>query len=79
MVRDVSKDYSGIAILENLNLEMFIAITHDVTMYFSAFRRGSLCLKKDDFFLLLFFVILGLKYCHYFEGGNSLGSSFGCP
>ena len=30
MVRDVSKDYSGIAILENLNLEMFIAITHDV-------------------------------------------------
>ena len=42
MVRDVSKDYSGIAILENLNLEMFIAITHDVTMYFSAFRRGLL-------------------------------------
>lgn len=42
MVKDVSKDYSGIALLENLNLEMFIAITQDVAMYFSAFRRGLL-------------------------------------
>ena len=61
IARDVSRDYLGALVLENLNLEMFIMGALNLVL----FRRNLLPLNKDSSWNAII----------YFENGKSCGSS----